>query len=192
MNAYDMVMFPCQGNPNDQATTTGAANLLSFAEAGGRVFATHFSYAWLVTDAPYDARFGNVANWTIVGGYDISYGVGTLQTNFSDGATLAQWLENAGATVPGASNQIDISGAFTNVSTVIPPTQSWLTLNSDTPTQPDRQSSAADDLQRAGGRARFQPVRARVLQRLSCDPRAPDTGEIYPRNAPATTIRRTR
>ena len=55
-----------------------------------------------------------------------------MQTNFSDGATLARWLENAGATVAGTSNQIDIFSQFTDVSTVIPPTQSWVTLNNGT------------------------------------------------------------
>ncbi len=59
-------------------------------------------------------------------------GVGTVNTNFSDGATLAQWLQNSGATVAGTSNQIDISTLRTDVSTVIPPTQSWVTLNNGT------------------------------------------------------------
>ena len=47
MNGYDVVMFPCQGTPSGQATPTGATNLLNYANAGGRVFATHYSYAWL-------------------------------------------------------------------------------------------------------------------------------------------------
>ena len=65
LNAYDMVMFPCQGNASDQATATGATNLLNFANAGGRIFATHYSYAWLDPDSPFNAQFGNVANWNI-------------------------------------------------------------------------------------------------------------------------------
>jgi hypothetical protein len=137
LNAYDMVMFPCQGNPSDQATATGATNLLDFANAGGRVFTTHYSYAWLYPGAPYDSQFAPVANWspinTVSGELSesqITTGVGTVATNFSDGATLAQWLENSGATVAGTSNQIDISTLRTDVDTVIPPTQSWVTLNS--------------------------------------------------------------
>jgi len=30
----------------------------------GRVFATHYSYAWLDPDSPYDSQFPAVANWT--------------------------------------------------------------------------------------------------------------------------------
>jgi len=133
LNAYDMVMFPCQSNANNQATVTGATNLLNFAEAGGRVFATHYSYAWLDSAAPYNAQFGSVANWTINGlEQDVDSGVGTVLTNFSDGAILAQWLENSGATVTGTSNQIDINTLRTDVGSVIAPTQSWVTLNNGT------------------------------------------------------------
>lgn len=130
LNAYDMVMFPCQGNASNQATTAGATNLLNFAEAGGRIFATHFSYAWLDPAAPFNAQFGSVANWTISPEESIASGVGTVLTNFSDGATLAQWLENAGSTITGTANRIDISTLRTDVGTVVAPTQSWVTLNS--------------------------------------------------------------
>ena len=135
LNSYDMVMFPCQGNAADQATATGAANLASFANAGGRVFATHFSYAWLDPAAPYNSQFVSssnvgVANWTTANEKQLDSGAGTVSTNFSDGATLAQWLQNSGATLPGTSNQIDISTLRTDVGSVIPPTQSWVTLNS--------------------------------------------------------------
>lgn len=137
LNGYDMVMFPCQGSASDQATATGATNLVNFANAGGRIFATHFSYAWLDPAAPYNSQFVSssnegVANWTISPEAQINAGVGTVSTNFSDGATLAQWLQNSAATVAGTSNQVDISTLRTDVSSVIPPTQSWVTLNSGT------------------------------------------------------------
>ena len=130
LNAYDMVMFPCQGSAAGQATTTGATNLLNFAEAGGRIFATHYSYAWLDPAAPYDAQFGSVANWTTGTEQQITTGVGTVQENFSDGIFLADWLHGIGSTVSGTTNQIDISTLRTDVGSVIAPAQSWVTLNS--------------------------------------------------------------
>jgi hypothetical protein len=135
INGYDMLMFPCQGSPSNQATATGATNLLAFANSGGRIFATHYSYAWLEPASPYnslfvDANNNGVANWTIAAEQQIGAGVGTVNTNFSDGATMAQWLQNSGSTVTGTSNQIDISTLRTDVASVIAPTQSWLTLNS--------------------------------------------------------------
>jgi len=130
MNGYDVLMFPCQGSPSSQTTTTGATNLLNYANSGGRVFATHYSYAWLDPDIPFDSQFPPVANWTTTAEQQVGSGVGTVNTGFTDGATLAQWLQNAGATVKGTNNQIDLSTMRTDVSSVISPTQSWVTLNS--------------------------------------------------------------
>lgn len=130
MNGYDMLMFPCQGTPSSQATATGATNLLGYANAGGRIFSTHYSYAWLDSDSPYNSEFTGVANWTIGAESQVAAGTGTVNTGFTDGATLAQWLQNAGATVTGTGNQISLSTIRTDVGSVIAPTQSWVTLNS--------------------------------------------------------------
>jgi Bacterial Ig-like domain (group 3) len=129
LNGYDMVMFPCQGGQYVQASAP-LSNLLNYANAGGRLFTTHFSYVYLDADAPMDAQFPPVANWTTSGEQEINAGIGTVSTNFSDGATLAQWLQNSGATVAGTANQIEISTLRSDVSQVIAPTQPWLTLDS--------------------------------------------------------------
>jgi hypothetical protein len=127
LNSYDVVMFPCQGNPSNQATTVAATNLLGYANAGGRVFATHYSYAWLNPNSPYDSQFPPVANWVL----DTvpSDGPATINTGFTDGATLAQWLLNAGAST--SFGQVALSTVKNDISGVIPPTQSWAKLNSD-------------------------------------------------------------
>jgi hypothetical protein len=129
LNDYDMVMFPCQGGLFLQAQNP-LSNIVNYANAGGRVFTTHYSYVYLDSESPIDAQFAPVADWTTKTEQDVNSGVGTIATNFSDGATLAQWLQNAGATVAGSMNQIDIRTVCTDVSGVIAPTQSWLTLNS--------------------------------------------------------------
>jgi hypothetical protein len=126
---YDMVMFPCQGGEYVQSSSP-LANIVSYANSGGRLFTTHYSFVYLDSDSPVDAQFAPVADWTTTAEQQINSGVGTVSTNFSDGATLAQWLQNAGATVAGSMNQINISTLRTDVGGVIAPTQSWLTLNS--------------------------------------------------------------
>ncbi|MGD1065080.1 MAG: Ig-like domain repeat protein [Terracidiphilus sp.] len=133
LNGYDMVMFPCQGEATGQATADGATNLLNFAGLGGRIFATHYSYAWLDPAAPYNAQFGNVASWTI--NAESLTGLSepaTVQTNFSDGAIMAQWLDNAGSTISVTPPEIDIGTVRVDVGSVVPPTQSWVTLNNGT------------------------------------------------------------
>ncbi len=129
LSGYDMVMFPCQGGLFLQAQNP-LANLVNYANTGGRVFTTHYSYVYLDSESPIDAQFAPVADWTTATEQQVNSGVGTIATNFSDGATLAQWLQNAGATVASSINQINIGTLRTDVSGVIAPTQSWLTLNS--------------------------------------------------------------
>ena len=130
MSGYDLLMFPCQGTAAGQATDPGAANLLSYANIGGRVFATHYSYAWLDPNPPYDSQFLPVADWIS----DTSYPDGvaypaTVNTDFTDGATLAQWLLNSGAST--SYGQVELSTVRNDISAVIPPTQSWATLDSN-------------------------------------------------------------
>src|SRR5262249_28917432 len=43
---YDMAMFECVGNRVAKAAAD-QQRVIDFANAGGRVFATHFSYVWL-------------------------------------------------------------------------------------------------------------------------------------------------
>ncbi len=129
LDGYDLVMFPCQGGEYFQPSTP-LTNIENYANAGGRVFTTHYSYVYLDPNAPIDAQFPPVADWTTTSEQQVESGVGTVSMDFSDGATLAQWLQNADATVPGSDNEIDISTLRTDVSGVIPPSQAWLTLNS--------------------------------------------------------------
>jgi hypothetical protein len=137
LNSYDMVMFPCQGGPTGQTTPIAAANLLNYANTGGRVFNTHYSYAWLDPNTPFNSLFPPVANW------DVSQaapspdpGIATVNTNFTDGATLAQWLQNSGASYNNTPGQIQISTLRHDFDGVIPPTQPWLTLNNSAANNP--------------------------------------------------------
>lgn len=129
LNSYDMVMFPCQASAYVQSTTE-LTNLLNYANAGGRVFATHFSFDRLDPASPYDSQFPPVANWSPSQAYPTpDPGVATVNTGFTDGATLAQWLQNAGASFSNTFGQVQISTLRHDFNGVIAPTQPWLTLN---------------------------------------------------------------
>ena len=129
MNSYDVVMFPCQGNPSNQSSLTDApANLLNYANAGGRVFTTHYSYAWLDPAAPYNSQFPPVANWAINQlNPTPDPGPATINTGFTDGSTLAQWLFNTGSSAN--YGQVQLSTLRHDLTSVIAPTQSWATHN---------------------------------------------------------------
>ena len=127
LNKYDMVMFPCQGWQYVQSSTA-LTNLVSYANAGGRVFTTHFSYVWLDPDAPLNSPFPAVANWHLQQ-QDAVDGPATINTSFTDGATLAQWLQNAGASFSNQPGQVMLNTVRHDLDSVIPPTQAWLSMN---------------------------------------------------------------
>ncbi len=66
LDRYDQVLFPCEGvpggpgNPN-QESPAAQQNVINYTTAGGRVFATHYSYVWLYNDAP----FSTTVPWAI-------------------------------------------------------------------------------------------------------------------------------
>jgi hypothetical protein len=125
LNSYDVLMLPCEGStyPADK-TAQEYANLVSFADAGGRVYSSHFSYQWMYQNPP----FNGVVNWLGTSA-TLPDGIATVDTSFSAGQTLAQWLQ---LPVIGASTTLGQIAINTNkyvFNGVIPPTQSWLTLN---------------------------------------------------------------
>lgn len=97
LSKYDMVLFPCQGAQfaysGWNTHTTYQNNLANYANSGGRVFATHYSYIWLYDDGGwyYGSPLSNAFNWNINAGAWNS-GTGYIQTGFARGSLLANWL----------------------------------------------------------------------------------------------------
>lgn len=123
LNQYDALMLPCEGSAYTKPAQE-LANLLNYANIGGRVYASHFSYAWMYTNPPFDG----VAHWT---GASVtpspSSGTATIDTSFTDGQTLSTWLQNVGASI--SPGQMELNTLRIDQTGVIAPTQSWLTLN---------------------------------------------------------------
>lgn len=124
---YAAILLPCEGaavdkmnNPKSNVPDTSKpptgsinpyANLIAYANAGGRIFATHYSYVWM----EYPQLFGYVTgdNWGSVATWDHAYSTllgmntssystqdplnATLNQNFTKGAAWAQWLVDVGA-----------------------------------------------------------------------------------------------
>jgi hypothetical protein len=128
---YDVVMFPCHGYASVRGTDE-LNNVLNYANAGGRIFTSDFGYQWLDPGAPYNSPFPPVANWNVGEMPYYINGLVTVNQSFNDGATMAQWLEDAGATITGTTNQVPIENGLVRLDTVIAPTQPWLTLNNHT------------------------------------------------------------
>jgi hypothetical protein len=99
LNSYDIVLFPCQGGagtytaPNGWPNTLG--NLVSYANAGGRVLADHYhydlidgngSFSGTATWAPGSGEWGNIYS-------DPTYNADI--DSFARGVVLADWLHQA-------------------------------------------------------------------------------------------------
>jgi hypothetical protein len=125
LNQYDVLMLPCEGSTYPAAKTAQEyANLIQFANFGGRVYTSHYGYQWMINNPP----FNGVASWTGTSSSPIpDPGVATVDTSFTAGQTLATWLQNVGAST--TLGQMTLSTLRKDTNGVIAPTQSWLTLN---------------------------------------------------------------
>jgi hypothetical protein len=128
---YDIVLLSCEGeeteNMNQQA-------LNGYANAGGRVFASHFHYAWF-DSGPFGSD--NLASWS-PGDNDIGNVNATIQTTlngqpFPKGQALDQWLGVVGALTNG---ELPIQEAKHNANVGTsnsPPSAPWILADQNSP-----------------------------------------------------------
>jgi hypothetical protein len=99
---YDIAILSCEGHPT---TRMNQQALFDYAAAGGRVFASHFHYAWFDT-GPFSAGAVPLATWTPGANAMTPKGAfigGVIQTRltngqvFFKGQALKTWLGNVNA-----------------------------------------------------------------------------------------------
>jgi hypothetical protein len=143
-NEHDVVLLSCEGQettggePGAAVNATAQGYLMNYANAGGRVFASHFQYSWLNT-GPFATGANNLATW-IPGSQhvdDSQAALADIDTTlpngavFPEGAALAQWLNLVGALT---ANQLPIWFARNNVQTLsAPPSTEWIHLGANAP-----------------------------------------------------------
>ena len=140
LEKYDMSIFECVGARQNK-TATQQANLRDYANKGGRVYATHFSYVWLYNQGA--SPWNQTASWAADSNSWAS-AIATLDTSFPKGVAFAQWLNivNGLNTALPATNppwnpppKITINEARHDVNDpVVAPAQRWLyTTTTDDP-----------------------------------------------------------
>jgi hypothetical protein len=93
LDDYDMVLFPCQGaSYGNRESDLRKSNIVDYTNAGGRIFATHYSYDWLHDNGP----FATVGDWD-VGTGSLSDQDGLINQTFPKGEVFANWLVHVGA-----------------------------------------------------------------------------------------------
>jgi hypothetical protein len=125
---YDIVLLSCEGAETTVTLATEQA-MHDYAAAGGRVFASHYHYAFFTT-GPYSTD--NLANWS-PGGADLGTVFGDIVTQLPSGATfpkgvaMKQWLTNVNALTNG---RLPIQQARQNavVTAANKPSQPWIVI----------------------------------------------------------------
>jgi len=121
LSKHDMVIFSCVGSQQDKAAAV-QKNVIDYTNAGGRVFATHFSYVWLYNDAP----FSGTAGWKINQTNPASPLTATVDTTFPKGLVFSKWLDVVKASTAPLSNQVSLTQGRHDFDSVVPPSQRWL------------------------------------------------------------------
>ncbi len=130
INEYDLVIAECEGYPQSESAADLAA-LRTYAESGGRIFASDFAYAWLYQNG----NFAQAATWAVnqLGGGGTASPVHIDLVSNPKGPAFDQWLEIVGVSAVGSQTVASIFPAFHNSNGVVAPTQQWLYWQTSTP-----------------------------------------------------------
>jgi hypothetical protein len=127
LEAYDMVIFDCEGGENDKTAAAQAA-VMAYANAGGRVFASHYSYVWTFKNDPWGCGGSNdtgtptctTAGHTVADWYVDQGTPPDPITALIDNATMSSWLSQPLINILPAG-QISVSAPRHDLNGVIAP-----------------------------------------------------------------------
>ncbi len=116
---YDAIIADCEGSPIDKSTAW-KTNVLNYTNAGGRLFASHYSYTWLYNIAP----FKTTAAWDVDQMQPPNL-TAFIDQSFPKGMAFAQWLQIVHAsTTLGKIPVQDVRHDLDQVQN--PPSQRWM------------------------------------------------------------------
>jgi hypothetical protein len=132
---YDLIILPCEGDAYAKDATARGL-FVQYANAGGRLFTTHYSYDWLsYAGSPFDA----IGKWDLDQSYPDDPTVGIINQSFPKGLAFAKWLKTVDPT--STAGQLSISSPRHDIDSVDPTHgQPWIGA---TVTPPDGGSPSA-------------------------------------------------
>jgi hypothetical protein len=115
---YDMALFSCECNENEQTKPNAGKQFLhDWLNEGGKVFASHYQYTWFANNPQTD--FQGVANWQASGPANPANFTLDIDNSFTKGVSMGQWMGVVGAQASaGPPPTISASVVATTVSTV--------------------------------------------------------------------------
>ena len=154
LRRFDAVLMPCEGQLIER-TPSQLKNFVDYANAGGRLFSTHFSYTYLYDTytqiTPANAAYGwgnspkyvpgqalpvspNANNTTALWAISDYQANGqsttaTIDETFPKGRFFAAWLRTVGAgTLANGVTTVSITDARSNTKSIVSPGQQWMTF----------------------------------------------------------------
>ncbi len=124
LKQYDMVLFPCEGRQKDKVRQY-QDNIINYTNAGGRVFATHYSYVWLYNVPP----FQGTGTWVPDPGVlhpPPNPLTGTIDTSFPKGQAFSQWLKGLGVLASQSPPTIKIHVPRHDLDAPLKDSQRWI------------------------------------------------------------------
>jgi len=145
LTGYDVAVLSCQGsNFNERATGTATqskqpslaywSDLVNYANNGGRVFASHFSYTYLRQGGTSNA-FRGTANWAIDSKSVTSKTASIIvdPTRNPKGQAFANWLAlpAVGGLASASNPTLSITDPRWDVASLVAPSQAWMEVDWD-------------------------------------------------------------
>jgi len=143
---YDLTLLSCEGGETNNLADPDRQALLDYANAGGRVFASHFHYFWFTGQPQGTGPFAalNLATWTVGQNAldDNQFFMGNVVTSllngapFPEGVAMNEWLGYVNALTGG---QLPIYYTRHNADLMPPlgppvtPSQPWINLDKNQP-----------------------------------------------------------
>jgi hypothetical protein len=146
MMKFDVVLLSCEGSPTAYLNQAGQQVLFDYTQMGGRVFASHYHYAWFIDGSTGASPFTvnpPLAQWQtmnagIVGDATMAYNADIVTTlpsgmPFPEGASLKKWLQNTNSL--NAMGQLPLYYTRDNATVTAANTHSqpWVTLDPMSP-----------------------------------------------------------
>jgi hypothetical protein len=127
MMPYDALLLSCEcsetnENKGGDVGVAGARQAMhDYANAGGRVIASHYHYTWLKNSPQTDWQ--SIAAWNQ--GNGPASGNFDVDTSFPRGKAFSDWLGAVNAS-PGGANTIPLTNVTASLSSINSPAQSWI------------------------------------------------------------------
>ena len=152
LKKFDVVLLPCEGFPDNgpnplnlNPAVAGVVNassppvgvsprqqaMIDYTNAGGRVYATHYSYTWLANSnvtADGPTPFSGTATFNL-NQQASSPVTGDIDTSFPKGVVFAQWLGIVGALSNVSPPKIAINVSRHDMTAVVAPAQRWISVD---------------------------------------------------------------